>query len=60
MLGVVGMWLNKEAFNSMPFRFGFGLKSQTMGEELGAVPQQDISEAASKIDKQGQTCVDKK
>ena len=44
----------------MFFRFGFGLKSQTMGEELGAVPQQDISEAASKIDKQGQTCVDKK
>ena len=42
------------------FRFGFGLKSQTMGEELGAVPQQDISEAASKIDKQRQTCVDKK
>jgi hypothetical protein len=31
-----------------------------MGEELGAVPQQDISEAASEIDKQGQTCIDKK
>ena len=24
MLGVVGMWLNKEAFNSMPLRENFG------------------------------------